>query len=86
MQRKLKTNIMYRKFPSGVIGALFIIRGINNFIEPVKMYQLGAFSDVDYARTVMTTIPAKLNEYTSLHKDLINQGFNITVIKKRDKR
>lgn len=86
MQRKLKTNIMYRKFPSGVIGALFIIRGINNFIEPVKMYQSAGFSDVDYARTVMTTIPAKLNEYTSLHKDLINQGFNITVIKKRDKR
>lgn len=85
MQRTVKTAVMYRKFPSGVIGALFPEKG-NYFTQPVLMYRFAGYSQEDYATVIMMTRPAEVKDYSSLHRDLINQGYELRVIKKRTKR
>jgi hypothetical protein len=85
MQKLIKTPVIFRKYPDGNVIALFPEK--DNFTQPILSYQRNNPPGmVCYSEKIMMTIPARVNEYSELAKELTLQGYNLRVINKRSKR
>lgn len=81
-----KTYVIFRKFPDGGILALFPY-DTNSWNRFCGSYMhIGQHSEADYIGCIKSTKPATGEEYQPLFDKLESIGYNLHIIKRRQKK
>lgn len=70
------TEVIYRKYKNGDIIALFPYEMHDYKYNCVSYMRLGQHGEADYNGVVRSTKPATFNEFESLHRELVGQGYD----------
>jgi hypothetical protein len=83
---KFKTDVMFRVFPEDKKVIALFPHEIYNERGGINSYMhIGQHGEAEYSACIKNAKPAKENEYADLKNELESIGYNLNIIRRRNK-